>query len=142
MNKQTYVKFVNELQGLIFDFVNEHKVIAACKLQQTSDDDIQWTLNLGKELGSVNIILESWKRASYHGKVNVLTIPMKYEKFRDPHRRFTMPSGCVNSFNGKFVLNCRSNAPESLKNDFKRILEMWGVNNKLKTLEQPYVCMN
>lgn len=142
MDKKEYLKFASELQGMIFDFVNKHKVVAACKLQQTSEDDIQWTLNLGKKYGSVNVIIESWERANYHGKVSVCSIPMKYETFRDPKRRFTMPSGCVNSFNGKFVLHARSNATESLLNDFRGVLEKWGANNEYKTMEQPYICMN
>ena len=142
MNKtEYYIKFVNEVQNMIFTFIGEYGIHAACKLQQTNDDDIQWTLNLGKEFGSVNIIIESWERASYRGKVNVCSIPMKYHTYRDVEKLFNLRSGSVNEFNGKFVLHARSNAVETLLNDFREVLTIWSYM-KQKNTNNAYVCLN
>lgn len=143
MNKiEYYNKFVNEVQNMIFTFISDYDIKAACKLPQSADDDIQWTLNLGGIFGSINIIVESWERASYRGKVNVCSIPMKYHTYRDTEKLFKLRSGSVNEFNGKFVLNARSNAVESLLNDFKEVLSLWSYMKQKKTNRNPYVCMN
>ena len=146
MNKKNYLKFIGEVQQMIFDFVNTYKVPACCKLQQTADDDIQWTINLGDLYGSVNILLESWKSASYKGKVNVLAIPMKYHTYRDKENifesRFKSVHGAVNEFNGKFVLNAFDNAQNELKNAFKEVLELWAYDKEIKSTINEPICMN
>ena len=124
MNKTEYNEFVSAVQNMIFNFISEYDIPAACKLQQSNDDDIQWTLNLGKTFGSVNILIESWEHASYRGKVNVCFIPMKFHTYRDNEKLFSMRSGGVNPFDGKFVLRARSNAVKTLLNDFKEVLEI------------------
>ena len=88
MNKTEYNEFVSAVQNMIFNFISEYDIPAACKLQQSNDDDIQWTLNLGKTFGSVNILIESWEHASYRGKVNVCFIPMKFHTYRDNEKLF------------------------------------------------------
>lgn len=142
MNKTEYNEFVSAVQNMIFNFISEYDIPAACKLQQSNDDDIQWTLNLGKTFGSVNILIESWEQASYRGKVNVCFIPMKFHTYRDNEKLFLIHSGSVNSFNGRFILHTRSNAVETLLNDFKEVLEIWSYTAQKKKIEKPYVCMN
>ena len=142
MNKKNYHKFINEIQQMIIEFVDIYKIPACCKLQQSNKDDIQWTLNLGDIFGSVNILLESWSNASYKGKVNVLSIPMKYHTYRDAEKLFSTQYGNVNEFNGKFVLNAFENASESLKNAFREVLELWAYDKEKKTNQNELLCMN
>ena len=142
MNKTEYNEFVSAVQNMIFNFISEYDIPAACKLQQSNDDDIQWTLNLGKTFGSVNILIESWEHVSYRGKVNVCSIPMKFHTYRDNEKLFLIRSGSVNSFNGRFILHTRSNDVETLLNDFKEVLEIWSYTAQKKKIEKPYICMN
>ena len=142
MNKTEYNEFVSAVQNMIFNFISEYDIPAACKLQQSNDDDIQWTLNLGKTFGSVNILSESWEHASYRGKGNVCFILMKFHTYRDNEKLFLIRSRSVNSFNGRFILHTRSNAVETLINDFKEVLEIWYYTAQKKKIENPYVCLN
>ena len=142
MNKKNYLKFASEIQQMIFDFVDKYNIPACCKLQQSAEDDIQWTLNLGDIFGSVNILIESWENASFKGKVNVLSIPMKYDTYRDTENLFKTRFGAVNSFNGKFVLNAFENAQNELKNAFKEVLELWAYGKKIKSNNLIAFCMN
>ena len=145
MNKQNYKTFIASIQQMIFDFVRDNNIPSSCKISQTEEDDIQWTLNLGKMFGSVNILLESWDSASYQGKVNVLSIPMKFHTYRDTDNLFKTRYGAVNSFNGKFVLNAFENASESLKNTFSEVLGTWAYTRTEKEKKNPFkngICMN
>ena len=67
---------------------------------------------------------------------------MKFHTYRDNEKLFLRRSGNVNPFNGKFVLHTRSNAVETLLNDFKEVLEIWSYTAQKKKIEKPYVCMN
>ena len=142
MNKNEYGNFVSTLQEMITNFINDYGISAACKLQENAKDDIQWTLNLGGIFGSVNILIESWEQASYMDKINVCAISMKFHTYRDNEKLFLMRSGGVNSFNGKFILRARSNAVETLLNDFKKVLEIWSYTAEKKKDEKPYFCLN
>lgn len=141
MNKTEYNEFVSAVQNMIFNFISEYDIPAACKLQQSSDDDIQWTLNLGKTFGSVNILIESWEHTSYRGKVDVCFIPMKFHTYRDNEKLFSMRSGGVNPFDGKFVLRARSNAVKTLLNDFSEVLTIWSYMKQKRT-NNAYVSLN
>ena len=141
MNKTEYNEFVSAVQNMIFNFISEYDIPAACKLQQSNDDDIQWTLNLGKTFGSVNILIESWEHASYRGKGNVCFILMKFHTYRDNEKLFSMRSGGVNPFDGKFVLRARSNAVKTLLNDFSEVLTIWSYM-KQKRINNAYVSLN
>lgn len=142
MNKtEYYTKFVNEVQNMIFTFISDYNIPSSCKLQQNIDDDIQWTLNLGENFGSINIIIESWEHAKYNGKVNVCSIPMKFHTYRDNEKLFSMRSGGVNPFDGKFVLRARSNAVKTLLNDFSEVLTIWSYMKQKRT-NNAYVSLN
>ena len=142
MNKNEYGNFVSTVQEIITNFINDYGISAACKLQENAKDDIQWTLNLGGIFGSVNILIESWEQASYMDKINVCSISMKFHTYRDNEKLFLMCSGGVNSSNGKFILRARSNAVETLLNDFKKVLEIWSYTAEKKKDEKPYFCLN
>lgn len=136
MNKRDYKVFAASIQQMISDFVVANNIPSSCKIPlDDSVDDYIWTLSLGEDFGEVNIMVESWEHASYHKKVNIVSIPIRFKTYRDEKKLFETRYGSVNDFNGKFILSAFDNAADGLKMIFEGVLNIWALHSKYKNLK-------
>ncbi len=128
MNKKQYNLFMSKIKMKLLNFVMTYRVNANHLFPQNDEDDEQWTIDLGEKYGKINILLEGWEMASYNGKVNIISIPMKFHTFRDIDNEFEMNGYTVNSFNGKLVPHYKIKDWKKCMNDFTNLLDTWGEN--------------
>lgn len=126
MNKKQYNFFMSKIKMKLLNFVMTYRVDANHLFPQNDEDDEQWTIDLGEKYGKINILLEGWEMASYNGKVNILSIPMKFHTFRDINNEFEMNGYTINSFNGKLVPHYKVTEWKKCIEDFTKLLDIWG----------------
>ncbi|MDE6284255.1 MAG: hypothetical protein K2M17_00735, partial [Bacilli bacterium] len=124
--KKQYNLFMSKIKMKLLNFVMTYCVNANHLFPQNDEDDEQWTIDLGEKYGKINILLEGWEMASYNGKVNILSIPMKFHTFRDINNKFEMNGYTVNSFNGKLVPHYKVTEWKKCIKDFTNLLDIWG----------------
>lgn len=124
MNKKEYAKFRGWLVDTILAFSLEKNLQLVFENGETEEDNGHITILLPQPFGELTVTVESWDAASYMGRVNVLSIPMRFKSFTDRDGIFKKYQGGVNPFNGKFCLDCFTEHEGTLKAHFKEILGM------------------
>ena len=125
------VEFVDWCQEFVGD------CIISCSKESLSElTDEDWI-----ELGKLEKELERISKKLFDATMFNFACLMN-NAYRDNEKLFLIRSGSVNSFNGRFILHTRSNAVETLLNDFKEVLEIWSYTAQKKKIEKPYICMN
>ena len=140
MKRETYNDFFNEVKSELNDFLFKYDVPFDCAFPQNENDDIRYVIDLGSDFGKVNILFESYDNLPENERKNeTFTICMRYHN----------PKHVINTLNcdlqpflnddGTFILFSTQNGLESLKNDFRGILETWsqGRMEKLYCLLTP-----
>ena len=121
---------MSKIKMKLLDFVMTYRVDANHLFPQSEDDDEQWTIDLGERYGKVNILLEGWTVASYNGKVNILSMPMKFHTFRDIDNEFKTNGYEVNVFNGKLVPHYKVTEWKKMLDDVTDLLDKWSKDLK------------
>lgn len=126
MKREEYNNFINGIKTELLNFLFKYEIPFDCKFPQNENDDSQYTIDLGEELGKVNVLFESYNNLPKNEvKSNTFTICILYQKLNVPKTTFNFDCGAVNDKDGTFILFSSENGLEGLKNDFKSVLKIW-----------------
>lgn len=126
MKRETYNNFINGIKTELNKFLFKYEIPFNCKFSQNENDDTQYTIDLGEDLGKVNILFESYNNLPKNEvKSNTFTICIRYQNLNTPKNTFNFDCGRVNEEDGTFILFSSENGLEGLKNDFKEVLRIW-----------------
>lgn len=146
MKKDTYTNFVNDIKQVLNEFLLKYDVPFDYFCPQNENDDVRYMINLGEKYGKVNILFESFINLPENEKnSNTFTIPMRFWDCNENHKKvFKFDCGQLNDEDGIFILFSKENGLESLKNDFKGILNEWSKEQKERKMELPLwrLCLN
>lgn len=133
MKRETYNNFFNEIKTELNNFLFKYDVSFECKFAQDKNDDLQYTVNLGETFGKVNILFETYDNLPKNERESgTFTICMRYHNPKCPKNAFKRGFKQLLNEDGTFILFSSESGLESLKNDFREILNIWSKDQKEK----------
>lgn len=132
MKQEEYNSFLTSIKSDFIDFILNYNVPADFIKE---GNESKCTLYLNK-YGKTNVLFESFENLPKNEKdSNTFIIPIKFFNLNENHKKvFNFDCGSLNDKDGTLILFSKENGLDSLKNTFKRILEIWAEEHDKKKL--------
>lgn len=126
MKRETYNDFLNEIKTELNNFLFKYEVPFECRFPQNENTDTQYTIDLGDDFGKVNVLFETYDNLpESERKTETFTICMRYHNPKCAKNALNFDFQSFLNDDGTFILFSTQNGLNSLKNDFRGVLEMW-----------------